>query len=92
MISKEEFQELKVGDRVLLNSLEDYRIDRRDRFANQEVFISSINDRTMLFLAGLSGELYPQIFSGRDIEAIISCDMKQDFDMQSLDKLLSELT
>lgn len=92
MISKEEFQELKVGDRVLLNSLEDYRIDRRDRFANQEVFISSINDRTMLFLAGLSGELHPQIFSERDIEAIISCDMKQDFDMQSLEKLLSELT
>lgn len=92
MISKEEFQELKVGDHVLLNNLEDYSIDTRYRFENQEVIISSINDRKTLFLARLPVERYIQVFSGRDIEAIIYCDIKQDFDMQTIEKFLSELT
>lgn len=92
MITQSEFRKLEIGDRVLLTDLPAHTPAYRGEFANREVIIERKSNAKCIFIGHFTEDIVPHIFDLTDIEAIIRPDIKQDFDMQSLEKLLSELT
>lgn len=91
MITREEFNSLRKGDKVVLNDLRHSHESIRKKFARQEVKISIISENLGMFMAIL-GFTEAEVFSYRDVETISTPDIKQDFDMQSIEEFLSECT
>ena len=80
MITRKEFQKLKIGDRVLLTSLSGHGRSTIENFANREVVIGGKSNVSCVFYARRVGGILPPLMDWRDIEAIMPPDIKQKFD------------